>query len=113
MFPYVIQYKQGKDNVEADALSGRYVLLSTLSAKFLGFEHIKELHLNDFDFSIVFDACELFIPKCSLCKLLVRESHGRGLVGHFGIPKTLEILKELFFSGHKLKMILGEFVIDV
>lgn len=32
--------------------------MSTLSAKFLGFEHIKELYLNDLDFSVVFDACK-------------------------------------------------------
>jgi hypothetical protein len=43
-FPYVIRYKQGKENVVADALSHRYALLSTLDAKLLGFEHIKELY---------------------------------------------------------------------
>ena len=43
-FPYVIKYKQGKENIVADALSRRYVLLSTLDARFLGFEHIKELY---------------------------------------------------------------------
>jgi hypothetical protein len=42
-FPYVIWYKQGKENVVANALSRRYALLSTLDAKLLGFEHIKEL----------------------------------------------------------------------
>jgi hypothetical protein len=42
MFPYVIRYKQGKENVVADALSRRYALISTLSAKLLGFEHLKE-----------------------------------------------------------------------
>jgi hypothetical protein len=40
-FPYVIKYKQGKENIVADALSCRYVLLSTLDARFLRFEHIK------------------------------------------------------------------------
>ena len=40
-FPYVIKYKQGKENVVADALSRRYTLLSTLDAKLLGFEQIK------------------------------------------------------------------------
>ena len=28
-FPYVIQYKTGKDNVVADALSRRYALITT------------------------------------------------------------------------------------
>ena len=58
MFPYVIQYKQGKENVVADALSQRYALVSTLSAKLLGFEHIKELYLQDVDFGAVYNACE-------------------------------------------------------
>ena len=40
-FPYVIRYKQGKENIVAGALSWRYVLISTLDAKLLGFEHIK------------------------------------------------------------------------
>ena len=34
-FPYVIKYKQGKDNVVADALSRRYNLFTSLSAKIL------------------------------------------------------------------------------
>ena len=33
MFPYVIRYKQGKENIVADALSCKYVLISTLDAK--------------------------------------------------------------------------------
>jgi hypothetical protein len=37
-FLYVIKYKQGKENIVADALSRNYVLLSTLDARFLGFE---------------------------------------------------------------------------
>ena len=39
-FPYVIRYKLGKENVVVDALSRRYVLIFTLDAKLLGFEHI-------------------------------------------------------------------------
>jgi hypothetical protein len=37
----------------ADALSWRYVLLNTLNTKSLGFEYIKELYLNDNDFSSI------------------------------------------------------------
>ncbi|XP_057994981.1 uncharacterized protein LOC131175280 [Hevea brasiliensis] len=57
-FPYVIQYKKGKENVVADALSQRYTLISTLSSKLLDFEHIEDLYVNDHDFSNGFHACE-------------------------------------------------------
>ena len=36
-FPYVIKYKQGKENMVADALSRSYVFLSELETKLLGF----------------------------------------------------------------------------
>ena len=57
-FPYVIRYKQGKENVVADALSRRYALLSILDTKMLGFEYIKDLYAQDSDFCVVFNACE-------------------------------------------------------
>jgi hypothetical protein len=41
-----------------DALSRMYVLLSTLDASFLRFEHIKELYRDDSDFANVYNACE-------------------------------------------------------
>lgn len=63
-FPYVIRYKQGKENIVADALSRRYVSISTLNAKLLGFEHIKELYADDHDFSVEYQACE----KTVVCK---------------------------------------------
>ena len=107
-FPYVIRYKQGKENIVADALSRRYALLTSLSARMLGFEFIKELYANDTDFSTIYAACEkstfnkfyqhdgflfkenrLCIPVCRMRELLVREAHGGGLMGHFGISKTL------------------------
>ena len=115
-FPYVIKYKQGKENVVADALSRRYVLLSTLDAKLLGFEHIKDLYPVDQDFSETFEKCEkmasgdyfrhdgflfrlgkLCVPSGSLRELLVREAHGGGLMGHFGIAKTLGVIQEHFY----------------
>ncbi|PON50398.1 Zinc finger, H2C2-type, histone UAS binding, partial [Parasponia andersonii] len=118
-FLYVICYKQGKDNVVADALSRRYALISILDTKFLGFEHIKELYHEDHDFGKVYSACEksaegkfymhegflfrenrLCVPNCSMRNLLVRESHGGGLMGHFGVTKTLAILQEHFYWPH-------------
>ncbi|KAH9658281.1 Endonuclease [Citrus sinensis] len=118
-FPYVIRYKQGKENIVTDALSRRYVLISTLNAKLLGFEHIKELYASNHDFSVEYQACDktvvgkcfrhdgylfrenkLRVPNCSLRDLLVRESHGGGLMGHFGVVKTLAVLQEHFYWPH-------------
>ncbi|KAG7599415.1 Reverse transcriptase RNA-dependent DNA polymerase [Arabidopsis suecica] len=118
-FPYVIKYKKGKDNVVADALSRRYTLLSTLNVKLMGFEQIKELYATDHDFQEIYKACEkyasghyfrqdgflfyenrLCVPNCSLRDLFVREAHGGGLMGHFGIAKTLEVMKEHFHWPH-------------
>uniref|UniRef100_A0A2N9I8K8 Reverse transcriptase n=1 Tax=Fagus sylvatica TaxID=28930 RepID=A0A2N9I8K8_FAGSY len=115
-FPYVIKYKQGKENIVADALSRRYALISTLNAKLLGFEYVKELYVNDDDFASVFAACEkaafgkfyrldgylfrenrLCVPNSSMRELLVREAHGGGLMSHFGVRKTLDVLHEHLF----------------
>ena len=108
-FSYVIKYKQGKENVVADALSRRYVLISTLHAKLLGFEQIKELYPIDQDFSDLFVACEkvafgdyfrhdgFLFKKNKLRELIVREAHGGGLMGHFGIAKTLGVIQEHFY----------------
>ncbi|KAH9648159.1 WD REPEATS REGION domain-containing protein [Citrus sinensis] len=43
---------------------------------------------------------KLCVPHSSLRELLVREAHGGGLMGHFGIAKTLNVLKEHFFWPH-------------
>jgi len=86
----------------ADALSHRFVLLSTLDARFLGFEHIKELYKDDSDFANVYNACEtsafgkfyrldgylfkkshLCVPLSFMCELLVREAHEGELMGAF------------------------------
>jgi hypothetical protein len=57
-FLHVIRYKQGKENIVADALLRRYVLLTSLSAKMLGFEYLKDVYDNDADFSDVYIACD-------------------------------------------------------
>ena len=54
-FPYVIKYKQGKENI-VDALSRRYVLLHTMNTRLLGFEYVKELY-DDSDFPEIYNAC--------------------------------------------------------
>ena len=120
-FPYVIWYKQGKENVVADALSRRYALLSTLDAKVLSFEHIKDLYSSDHDFSDVYQSCEqsafgkyfrhegyllqenkLCLPNCSLRELLVNtivcaELFFREIVRLHGIPRTIILDRDAKF----------------
>ncbi|XP_071933133.1 uncharacterized protein [Coffea arabica] len=115
-FVFVIQYKVGKTNVVADALSRRYTLITTLDTKLLGFEFIKDLYAADLDFGEIFTTLprvtrehysmsqgflyykgKLCIPLCSMRLLLVREALGGGLMGHFGVAKTLSILQEHFY----------------
>ena len=112
-FPYVIKYKQDKENIVANALSCKYVLLHTINTRLLGFEYVKELYDNDSDFAKIYNACghsafgkfylmddylfkenRLCVPTSSLRELLVREAHGGGLMGHFRVAKTLDVLHE-------------------
>ncbi|KAL0411708.1 UNVERIFIED_CONTAM: Transposon Ty3-G Gag-Pol polyprotein [Sesamum latifolium] len=116
-FPYVIKRKKDKENIVTDALSRRCALLSILDAKILGFEFIKDLYANDVDFDEVFGNCspsigwdkfylhdgflfranQLCVPNCSIRLLLMKEAHFGGLMGHFGISKTLGVLSEHFY----------------
>lgn len=100
----------------ADALSRRYSLISMLSSKLLGFELLRAYYENDVDFKelisksvagaggefviqdgFLFRGNRLYIPRHPIRELLVREAQGGGLAGHFGVAKTLELLKEHFF----------------
>lgn len=40
------------------------------------------------------------MPKSSIRELLVKEAHEGGLMGHFGVPKTLDMLQEHFYWPH-------------
>jgi len=121
-FPYVIKYKKGKSNVVADALSRRHTLFSKLGAQILGFDHIPEMYNQDSEFSSTYAECmerpqggfyvnegylfkegKICIPQGSQRKLLVQETHEGGLMGHFGVEKTLGLLKEKFFWPHMRK----------
>ncbi|KAK1602062.1 hypothetical protein QYE76_017105, partial [Lolium multiflorum] len=117
-FPYVIKYKKGKENVVADALSRKITLLLTrLEFHILGLEEIKELYPSDAFFGPIFEKCSIdrgfddfylhdgylfkankvCIPESSLRKLLLQESHGGGLMGHFGRDKTLSMLSTHYY----------------
>ncbi|XP_062227319.1 uncharacterized protein LOC133925396 [Phragmites australis] len=75
--PYVIKHKKGKENVIDDALSRRYTMLPQLDFKIFGLKTLKEQYALDPDFH--------------------NEAHGGGLMGHFGVKKTEDILADHFF----------------
>ena len=58
-----------------------------------------KLHLVRHD-GFLFRENKLCVPHSSLHELLVREAHGGGSMGHFGIAKTLDVLKEHSFWLH-------------
>ncbi|PIK33239.1 hypothetical protein BSL78_29945 [Apostichopus japonicus] len=90
-----------------------------MEAKVLGFEHIKDLYKDDPDLAESYKECStgshgkfyihegflfrerrLCIPQGSLRELIIREAHGGGLMGHFGVDKTLAVVKEHFYWPH-------------
>ena len=106
-FPYVVKYKKGKENIVADALSRKNILLNQLEVKVRGIEIIKELYPADHEFSEEFAKCtarkgwekyhihdgflfrtnKLCVPHCSVRLLLVQKIHASGLKVHFGWRK--------------------------
>lgn len=119
-FPYIIKHKKGKENIIADALSRRYNMLSQLDYKIFGLETIKELYEYDADFKeimlhckegkgwnkyivsdgLLFRANKLCVPASSVRLLLLQEAHGGGLMGHFGVKKTEDVLSSHFILAH-------------
>jgi len=111
--------------VVADALSRRHTLFFSLGAQILGFDNIRELYALDEHFSPIYESCgqkaqdgfyltegylfkegKLCVSQRSIIrKLLVKESHEGELMGHFGINKTLVLLKEKFYWPHMKKYV--------
>jgi len=100
----------------ANALSCTYVFLNTMNTRFLGFEYVKELYANDSDFFETYKACRhsafdnfymmdgylfkenrLCVLASSFSELLVRETYKGGLIGHFRVAKTLDVLYGYFY----------------
>ena len=117
-FPYVFKYKKGKENVLADALSRKNTtLLTQLDFHILGLDEIKHLYANDPFFGEIFAKCttqkgfddfylhkgflfkqnKLCIPDSSLRKLLMKESHVGGLMGHFGRENTYAMISTHYY----------------
>jgi hypothetical protein len=116
-FPYIIKHKKGKDNIIADSLSRRYNMLSQLDYKIFGMETLEEFYATNLDFTdahencsegrpwqkfvihdgLLYHASKLCVPASSVRLMVLNEAHGGGLMGHFGIKKTEDVLVSHFF----------------
>jgi hypothetical protein len=104
-----------------DALSRRYIILSTLNAKLLSFDYVKDLYAKDSDFANVYNCYEkstygkfyrlgfylfkenkFYVSDSFMLELLMCEAHEGSLVGYFGVRKTLEVLYK-YFDWSKIK----------
>lgn len=88
-FSYVLRYKHcGNENIIADALFGRYVFLTSLIAKMLGFEFVKNVYAYIYiscDKAVIdkfykhdwyfFKENKLRLNNCPMSELLIREAH--------------------------------------
>jgi hypothetical protein len=92
-------------------------MLSQLDRNFFGLESIKELYATDVDFKdayenyreartwnkyvlqdgLLYRANKLCVPASSVRLLFLQEAHGGGLMGHFGVKKTENVLAAHLF----------------
>jgi hypothetical protein len=92
-------------------------MLSQLDHKIFSLESIKELYAIDVDFKDAYENCregrtwnkyvlqdgllycanKLCVPASSIRLLFLKEVHGVGLMGYFGVKKTEDILATHFF----------------
>jgi hypothetical protein len=92
-------------------------MLSQHDHKIIGLESIKELYATDFDLkdaykncregrtwnkyvshdSLLYRANKLCVPSSFVHLLFLQEAHGGGLMGHFGVNKTEDVLAAHFF----------------
>jgi len=117
-FNCMIHHKADQLNKGAAALSRRYLLLSILQSKVLGFEIIKGMYAKDKDFKEIYTKCSthahglfhiqerfpfkgtrLCIANCEYRELLIQELHGGALAAHFGIEKTCSICSKRIIIG--------------
>ena len=77
-------------------------LIFLLSIKSVLREDIKIFFIQD---RFLFKGKRLCVPQSSIRQSLVREAHEGGLMRHFGVAKTLDVLHEHFFWPYMRKCV--------
>ena len=121
-FTFSIKHKKGTANKVADGLSWRITLVEEVQIQSMGINSLTDLYKDDLDFGeihkvfstlsdaynttyleyllqngLLFRGGQLCIPKCSMRENLIREKHCGTLGGHFGVDKTMELVRINYF----------------
>lgn len=121
-FTFTIKHKKGVANKVVDGLSRRNLTKKEIQLESISINSMKDMYHGDEDFQegyqvcqekgdkyhkefsdfilqegLLFKGSQLCIPKGSMRENIVKEKHCGGLVGHFGIDKTLELVKRFYF----------------
>lgn len=121
-FTFSIKHKKGVANKVADALSRITLTTSQIQLETMGISNLKGMYDDDADFKDIYQACtnlderynreyadfliqegllfkggQLCIPKSSMRDNIIQEKHHGALSGHFGLDKTLELVRRNYF----------------
>jgi len=121
-FTSTLKHKKGVKNKVADALSRRALTINQIQLESVGIESLKTMYGVDEDFGEIYQVCtsfgdkyhaefskfliqdgllfkgvQLCIPRCSMRLNIIREKHCGTMAGHFGLDKTLDLVRRYYY----------------
>ena len=133
-YTFSIKHKKGVINKVVDALSRRNLMIQSIDLESVGIDAMKDMYPQDEDFKEIYKVCQdmgdryhsdfadyliqegllfkggkLCVPRGSYRENIIKEKHCGGMLGHFGLDKTLEQVKR-FYHWPKLQSDVRKFV---
>lgn len=121
-FIFSLKHKKGVTNKVVDALSHRVLTLSHIQLESVGIEALKTIYEHGEDFGEIYTSCinlddkynvefsdfllqerllfkgvQLCIPRCSMRLNIIKEKYNGAMARHFGLDKTLELVRRHYF----------------